>query len=238
MDNKKSIEDLIFQQIDPNGAPGSILAENHRDRLTAVLKTAGKYTGTYFLAEKNRTTYPSGTFSWNDNSMDQSGNFEVIIAKKSSDLLDLGQLYNLMQGEIAIQFKDYVGRVALYRIVSISPDTISTNDVYRLTLQSIAGNPSYIYQDDEKIICGVSFLFLSATQSQEKITVGGVEYLFRKKNTGTPTSPQKYDIAEHGVREITEDGNTFKVVQTIMYNSGTPGDLPSWEVILENEISF
>lgn len=237
MDNKQSIENLIGQQIDPNGTPGSILAENHRDRLIEVLKTAGKYTGNYYLAEKERTSYPAGTFSWNNNSLDQQNDFDVIISKKSSDLVDLGIIFGLMSGDLALQIKDYIGRTSLYKIKDIQPDTIGVDDVYKITLNSLAGNPSYIYQANEKLICGISFIFLST--SDQIISVGGVDYFFKKKGTtGTVQQPEQYDIGEHGIREVTEDGQTFKVVQSIIYNTGTVGDINSWEILTENEISF
>lgn len=236
MDNKQSIENLIGQQIDPNGTPGSILAENHRDRLIEVLKTAGKYTGNYYLAEKERTSYPAGTFSWNNNSLDQQNDFDVIISRKSSDLVDLGIIFGLMSGDLALQIKDYIGRTSLYKIKDIQPDTIGVDDVYKITLNSLAGNPSYIYQVNEKLICGISFIYLSSSQ---KITIDGVEYDFKKRGTtGTPAQPEQYDIAEHGIRTVTDSSGTYKVSTTLIYNIGTPTDFGSWEILHEIELTF
>lgn len=156
MDNLKDLGQRIAQQIDPNGADESILAENHRDRLTEVMTKAGKFGGFYFLARKTRTTFPAGTFSWDDNRINDS-DLDLIFSEKSSDSNTMKSVFESMAGNTIIHLKDFVGRSALYLFKSVSEETIGNTTVYRINVSSLAGNPGYTYQDTEEEVIGLSF---------------------------------------------------------------------------------
>lgn len=156
MDNLKELGGRIAQQIDPDGADESILAENHRDRLTEVMTKAGKFGGFYFLAKKSRTTFPAGTFSWDDNPINDA-NIDIIFSEKSLDSNTMKSVFESMGGNTVIHLKDFAGRSALYKFESVSEEVIGNTTVYRLNVNSIDGNPGYTYQDMEEELIGLSF---------------------------------------------------------------------------------
>jgi hypothetical protein len=53
-DNLRSLEERIDTDIDPNGTPGSIFAENHNAIEKEILRKAGKYSD-HLLATKQAT---------------------------------------------------------------------------------------------------------------------------------------------------------------------------------------
>lgn len=158
-DNLKIVEDKVVQDIDPNGAPESILAQNHQDILKQVLSKSGKFSGFYFVAEKNPTSFTQGVFSWVSNSMGETGSFQIIMSKTTSDLNDVGLVLNLLTDGSLIHFKDYKGRSSILTFNSFTLGTdITGNDIYTINVTGNDNNPNYIYQDSEKNIASIEFI--------------------------------------------------------------------------------
>lgn len=158
MDNLKLLEQQVEQDINPNGAPGSILAQKHQDILKLVLATVGKWTGSPFLAKKNITVFTPGLFSWNGNTLNNINDFTVTVSKKTADLNDVGLiLETLVLGDL-IQFKDYSGRAVFLVYQShVAGADVSGNPVYTVTVKGLAENPNYIYQDAEQSAAILSY---------------------------------------------------------------------------------
>lgn len=237
MDNLRQTSERIKEVIDPNGAPQSIKASEHQSFLLQLLERAGKYVGMIYKAKKNLTSFNDGQMSWNDNAFDTSGTFVISFAKKTSDGIDFVEvLSRLNEGDILI-IKDFVGRVAMLNFQSFVEN--STLSSYEVNVTSSASNITYTYQESEEEICVVSVLSkgVSNNDTQQKITIDGVDYIYKKNSdNGTVQTPNQHDIAEYGVRTITEDGNTVVLMQTLSYVSGTPSNLSSWAVITEVEV--
>lgn len=158
MDNLKTLEQLIEQQIDPNGAPGSILAQNHQNILKEVLSKVGKWTGSPYLAKKNPTTFTPGTFSWNNNALNNTNDFNITVSKKTADLNDVGLILQTMVLGDIIQFKDFVGRSVFLTYKShVSGTDAGSNAIYTITVAGSADNPNYVYQDIETQIAVLSY---------------------------------------------------------------------------------
>ncbi len=157
MDNLKNLEALIEQHIDPNGTPGSILAENHQAILKEVLTKVGKWTGSAFVAQKNATTFPSGTFSWNNNALNTTSDFVITTSKNTSDLNDFGRVLNTMVTGDLIRFKDFNGRSVFLNYKSHANGLdASGNPTWNITVNGFVDNPNYIYQTAETSIAIVS----------------------------------------------------------------------------------
>jgi len=158
MDNFKITEDRINNEIDGNGLPGSVLAQNHNEILKEILSKVGKYTGFPFKAKKIETIIPTGTFSWGGNSMDTTTNFDIKISKLTSDLNDIGKVLEILGAGTIIHFKDYIGRSAFFEFISFATGQDgSSNDFYTITLKGFADNPTYTFQDTEEQICVLDF---------------------------------------------------------------------------------
>lgn len=158
MDNFKILEQTVDQDINPNGAPGSILAANHNNILKTLFSMVGKYTGSPFLSRKNVTVFTPGLFSWDGNPLNRIQDFTVTMSKKTADLNDVGLiLETLVLGDI-IQFKDYVGRAVFLVYQShISDADGSGNPTYIVTVKGLADNPNYVYQENETVVCVLSY---------------------------------------------------------------------------------
>jgi hypothetical protein len=158
-DNLKLIEERIDVDIDPNGAPGSILAENHNGIDKEILRKTGKYTGSPFVAKKESTLFPSGTFSWNGNAMNNTASFVITTSKLSSDLVDFGRdLQTLVTGDL-MQFKDYSGRSVHLEFQSFVANTDgSMNPIYNITVKGFADSLNYVYQVNETSISVLSLI--------------------------------------------------------------------------------
>lgn len=156
-DNLKAIEVRVNQDIDPNGAPGSILALNHNEILKEVLSKSGKYVGSPYVAYKVLTTIPTGLFSWESNAMNNTSNFDIKIAKLTSDFNDITTVLNTLTIGSIIQFKDFVGRSVYLQYQShVAGVDDSANDIFIITVKGYASNPNYVYQDAESEICVLS----------------------------------------------------------------------------------
>lgn len=159
MDNLKDLQDQIESQIDPNGAPGSILAENHKNRLIDVMSKSGKYVGSPYLANKELNVFPIGTMSFESNPLNNINEHQLIFAKKNLDLNDFGLYLNtLILGDF-IKFKDFVGRSVFYEYQShVAGKDQVDGDVYIVSVKGLADNPGYTYQDTENPIAVFSVL--------------------------------------------------------------------------------
>lgn len=158
-DNLKLVEERIDVEIDPTGAPGSILAENHNGIEKEILRKTGKYTGSPFVAKKESTLFPSGTLSWNGNAMNNISNFLITTSKLTSDLTDFGNLLSTMAIGDLIQFKDYSGRTVFLEFQSyVSSVDGSMNPIYEITVKGFADNLNYVYQVNESSVAVLSFI--------------------------------------------------------------------------------
>lgn len=239
-DNLKQITDKVIQDIDPNGAPESILAQNHQDILRQFLSSSGKYVGASFVAKKTTTVFSLGTMSFNSNALNSSGSIILSFSQKNSDNIDFGKtLTRISQGDLIV-FKDFVGRTGCFEYQSHSLNTSGSNPFYEVTVIPDSENINYTYQDSEEEICVISVILQSGNSSgPEKITIDDVEYLYKKKGTtGTSQAPEQYDIAENGVRSVTLDGQTYNILTSLIYNTGTPTSFSSWEILTEKQLSF
>lgn len=178
-DNLKNIEDQVDIDIDPAGAPGSILALNHNEILKDILNSTGKYTGAPYTAKKDESVVPTGIFSWNGNAMNVVTPFVITISKLTIDLNDIGKLLDVMPAKGIIKFKDYVGRsVYLEYISHVAGVDLSANDVYNITVKGFVENPNYIYQNAEQQIAVLEFFIGSAVTHIDTFvaTHGQTEY--------------------------------------------------------------
>lgn len=155
-DNLKIVEQKVEAEIDPNGAAGSILAQNHQDILKLVLGKAGKYTGNYFVAHKTLTNFIPGTLSWESNAMNNISPFVIKTSKLTADLNDYNEVLSRIGVDALISFKDYVGRHVFLIFQSyVAAQDVGGNDIYEITVKGLAQNINYVYQDAEFEICGL-----------------------------------------------------------------------------------
>lgn len=148
--NLKVLKERIETDIDPLGAPGSILAQNHQEILIDVLNNVGKNNGAQYLAHKTLTNYTNGKMSWNSNAMNNTSDFIMTFAKLTSDLNDFGQILSRLKTNDLLRFKDFVGRSVdlIFQFYEADVDG-SGNPVYNVTVKGVAQNVNYVYQDTE-----------------------------------------------------------------------------------------
>jgi len=241
-DNLTAIFQTIDDTINNTGGESSILASEHRAILQNLLESVGKYTGAPFKARQNPVNgiVPSGVLFFNGNALNNTNDFVVTTSKNSADLNDIGLILEKMTSGSLIHFKDFSGRSVYFVFKSFVADQDSANsDIYNITVSGLAENTNYSYQPTDNEISVIEFILTPATSSQETIVVDGVTYRYKQNTqTGTVTQPVQYDIAENGIREITDNGETFNVVEKLIYNAGPAGDIASWEVVSQSEISF
>lgn len=165
-DNIKAIEQRVDLEIDPNGAPGSILATNHNGILKEVLSKVGKYSGSSYNANKTLAVFPSGSMSWNNNAMNTVVDFTITVSKLTAELNDFGELLNRIEKGALMRFKDYVGRnvYLLFQSFVAGVDG-SANDIYTITVKGVAQNVNYTYQVNEVEPCMISIESSSSTES-------------------------------------------------------------------------
>lgn len=151
-DNLDNIQIDVEQFIDPNGAPNSILAQNHQNILKDILLKVGKYTGSPYIATKEATNLTAGRMSFRGNSFNASGVIQIDFAKLTADLTDFNfVLSNMAQGDL-FKFKDYKGRVAFFEFQDYATATNGGIEVYEVDVIASAGNLSYTYQDNEELV--------------------------------------------------------------------------------------
>ena len=204
-DNLKQTVSTIEIQIDPNGAAGSILAQNHQNILKDVLNKVGKYTGQSYTAQKNITgVYSNGQFSFNNNALDATGNLTFSFAQKTADNLDLISTLNTLTAGSIIMFKDFVGRASLY--VYVSHTTNSTKVTYDIVLTAVTGNPNYTYGDSEEEICIFSFKALSGTNPNGFVTLATAQTITGSKTfTGATTNLNSDNVNINGALKVTQN---------------------------------
>lgn len=174
--NLKILEQTIEAQIDPNGAPGSILAFNHQNILKDVLNNVGKTTGFHFKAEKDPATIPTGKLSFNGNAFNNLAEFLITVSELSLDLNDFGNILKLYVTGTTIHFKDYVGRSAFFQFISfVAADDGMGNNTYEITVKGFADNSNYTYQDAESENATLSF-HANTTVKTKVINFGVAEF--------------------------------------------------------------
>lgn len=241
-DNLKQVEQNIDSAIDPNAGIGGIKALNHNTVLKEVLNKAGKFSGMPFIAkaDTNAGVVSVGSFIWNGNAMNNTSPFIITLSKLTADLNDVGLLLAKLGGGDLIRFKDYEGRSVFLEFVFFTSDTdVNGNDIYEVTVKGLAENTNYTYNSSDDQLGVIEFFTFSATATPNKVDIDGVLYNFKKQGLiGTPTAPEKYDIAEGGIRSVTDSSGTYNVYTTLIYNTGTPSDINSWQIIYEKELLF
>lgn len=167
-DNLKLLKEQIGQQIDPTGAPGSVLAENHRDRLIEVMTKAGKFTGFPFTSNKTATNdlFTSGVFSWESNAMNDTDRFDIKFSTKTLDFNSINLIIDSLLLDDIVRFKDFVGRSVLLKYVSHEYGVDSdSNPICTMTVVGLSENLNYTYQDSESELCMLDFYRLSSNGS-------------------------------------------------------------------------
>ena len=167
-DNLKQLTQDVAAAINPAGAPGSILAVNHKSVLTQAIEKAGKYTGLPFVAKLQSTNgiIMPGTFVWNGNAMNQNGDFIITVSKYTSDMNDLGHYLSLLAEGTLIHFKDFVGRSVILKYKSHSADVDEiSNDIFNILVSAVPDNTNYTYQLGEEEICIIEFFIKSNSSS-------------------------------------------------------------------------
>ena len=181
-DNFVQIVEDVELYIDPNGAPGSILAQNHQNILKDILNKAGKYVGSSYKANKNITgVFSNGQMSFNNNALNSSGNLTFSFSKISSDNLDLKNTLSQMMTGNLIVLKDFAGRAAQYKFVSYTEDNVKMT--YEVVLVAVLGNPNYTYQESETLIS--IFSFNPASLNTDIITLNNTRFRICKKPSNT-----------------------------------------------------
>lgn len=159
-DNLKQLTQDVAVAINPAGAPGSILAVNHKSVLTQVIEKAGKYTGLPFVAKRKsaKGIIMPGTFVWNGNAMNQNGDFIITVSKYTSDMNDVGHYLSLLAEGTLIHFKDFVGRSVILKYKSHAPDIDGiSNEVFNISVSAAPENTNYTYQANENEVCMIEF---------------------------------------------------------------------------------
>ncbi|MGB0896916.1 MAG: hypothetical protein ACPGRW_06310 [Flavobacteriaceae bacterium] len=224
-DNFKQTVNNIEVQIDPNGAVGSIKALNHQNILKDILNKVGKYSGLPYVANKNLTgTYSNGQMSFNNHSLNSTGNLTFSLAKKNADNLDIAtMLGKLTQGDIIV-FKDFVGRAAQFLFVSFVAN--NTKGSYDLTVTAITDNINYTYQDTEVEICVFSFLTSApSSMANDIITLSGTRFkLCKKASNPTQGVPEVGDFVANGRLEDA----------LILYAEYNTGDIHNFGTLANN----
>jgi len=152
MDNLKLISEKVNTDIDPNGAPESILAQNHNDILQAFLQSSGKYMGLPYLIKTNyQGVVGAGEFIINSGSFNST--IDVFVSKKTSDATDLEPILKLYGKGDILHFKDFKGK-SVYFYINEKLDTIDNNQtpIFYLTLDPFPANINYTYQANEQNI--------------------------------------------------------------------------------------
>lgn len=152
--NLDNIKTDAEQYIDPLGAPGSILAENHQQIVKDILTNVGKYVGAPFKANKQLSIFPSGTMSWESNALNTTTPFQIKTSKLTLDLNDFGIVLGTLQIGDVLRFKDYKGRSVflLFNSYSAGKDVVD-GDIYFIEVQAYPNTINYTYQDAEVLDC-------------------------------------------------------------------------------------
>lgn len=166
-DNLKQLSQDVANAINPAGAPGSILAVNHKSVLTQAIEKSGKYTGLPFVAKlqsANGIIMP-GTFVWNGNAMNQNGDFIITVSRYTSDMNDVGHYLSLLAEGTLIHFKDFVGRSVILKYKSHVPDIDEiSNDVFNISVSAAPENTNYTYQANESEVCMIEFFGIASVK--------------------------------------------------------------------------
>lgn len=150
----------VEQYIDPNGAPGSILAQNHQNLLLSVLQNVGRLTGLQFKARKEA---PGGVVSlgflvWNSNNLNTTTPFTLTLSEITLDNQKVVRVLSRLKKGDLIKFKDTKGRAVFLEFDKYSEDTdVNMNVVYNLIVKGFPENINYLYQDTEVLDCMIEF---------------------------------------------------------------------------------
>lgn len=223
-DNLKQLTQDVGVAINPAGAPGSILAVNHKSVLRQVIEKAGKYTGLPFVAKlqsANGIIMP-GTFVWNGNAMNESGDFIITVSKYTSDMNDVGHYLSLLAEGTLIHFKDFVGRSVILKYKSHAPDIDGiSNEVFNIFVSAAPENTNYTYQANESEVCMIEFF---GTASAKDYFQGvEVDLFWNGRGWNDEHSPSEYLKQVNRAKFVAKDVNGlsyFKTLNTKVYFLG------------------
>lgn len=200
------LEQEVIQYIDPNGAPGSILAENHQNLLKAVLGNVGRMTGLQFKARKEA---PSGIVSpgyliWNANNLNNTDPFILTVSEITLDNQKIVRVLTRLKKGDLIKFKDTKGRTVFLEFDKYSEDTdAGTNVVYNLVVKGFAENINYLYQETEVLDCMLEIfpanIETGLNAVQNSIQQTKLDFFWsHKDDEGEPVGTRYFDSARIG----------------------------------------
>lgn len=159
-DNNQQLKATIDDKITNAGGEESIFASDHNEILTSVLNQVGKYVGFFYEASLNPLELPAGTFSFNENPLNESGVDTIMrVAKISNDSNDIGDILRSSTGNTVLQMKDFAGRNAYFTLKGYVEKTDGTGNIYYdITVRAFDTNPNYTYQAQEKQLLCINFV--------------------------------------------------------------------------------
>lgn len=157
MDNLKQISEKVNTDIDPNGAPESILAQNHNDILQTFLRASGKYANLpYMIRGSWNNVVTPGTIYFNG-----ALNATVVgfVSLLSSDNVPMDEIFNIYQIGDIFHIKDFEGRSSYFTISNIIPQNDSVGTPYMMfVLEPFASNSNHVYQQADPMIGVIEFI--------------------------------------------------------------------------------
>lgn len=152
MDNLRIISEKVNTDIDPNGAPESILAQNHNDILQSFLRSSGKYVG---LPYKAKTNF-NGVMNNGELYFSNAFNVEQIVkvSAKTTDGTDTDPILKNYGSNDIFHIKDFAGRSVYFLILNVFEKYDDNFQLYyELLLSPFVSNINYSYQINEENIC-------------------------------------------------------------------------------------
>jgi len=116
-DNFTVLKQQLDSAINPNAAPGTILAQDHNDWDTAFLKAQGKYVGSPFKAKKEFNGVANAGELFFNGALNDTNGIQIVTSKTTSDLNDFKLILNTLSEGDLIHIKDYEGRSVFFKYV-------------------------------------------------------------------------------------------------------------------------
>lgn len=152
MDNLDLISQKVNQDIDPNGVPGSILAQNHNDILQQFLRNSGKYVGFPFLIRNDYKGVSGIGNLFVSSAMNDSG----LVLKVSGMTADGNSFLEIIKSFTPndyLQLKDFKGRSFFFTFESFQVLQDDNNvDYLEINVSPFVENQNYTYQTTEIVI--------------------------------------------------------------------------------------
>jgi len=153
-DNFTVLKQQLDSAINPNAAPGTILAQDHNDWDTAFLKAQGKYVGSPFKAKKEFNGVANAGELFFNGALNDTNGIQIVTSKTTSDLNDFKLILNTLSEGDLIHIKDYEGRSVFFKYVQYTEsEDDNQNTIYLINVIPDAGNVNYTYQVNDEFIC-------------------------------------------------------------------------------------